>query len=119
MLIVDRWSLHVAEIRARMLEYDGRSFPNVVVVIPWNAHDQESVACQIELNETLRKAFPTRLQLPDPRIFRDDIASVDDLRDVIAAALKQTVERLRIDAPTKRSIPPGPTQQPVVQGPVA
>jgi FxsC-like protein len=86
-MIVDTWTLRLADYHTHVREYDRRAYANCVVLVPWNDADAESMKNRPLLQQAVQATFARRLQAKDPATFLDAIGSPDDLRRSLASAL--------------------------------
>jgi FxsC-like protein len=93
-ILVDTWTLRLEKYREFMREYDKRSYPNCVVLIPWNFNDEETKLTQEVLQSAVQLTFVNRLLSKDPNSFFDTIGSPQDLRTNLSTALNTA--RMRI-----------------------
>lgn len=93
-LLVDTWTLRLEQYHRFMREYDRRSFLNCVVAVPWNPRDEETVGSRDLLEKALQITFSNRLATSDPESFQSGIASPDELRQKLSAALNAARMRL-------------------------
>lgn len=101
-IIVDTWTLRLAEYHEFMREYDRRSFLNCVVLVPWNPADTETKDSRTVLEDAMRASFPTRTAVRDPKTFIDSISSSDDLRRSLATSLAEARARVINAADVRR-----------------
>ena len=118
-MLVDSWTLCLPEYRDLMQKYDGYSFWNCAVLIPWNDKDDNTVKKRNTLESAIRKAFITKARSKDPNLFIDTIASHDDLISVLSVTL-QRVKLQIIDVTNDFKKIEGETiLQPIIAGPGA
>jgi FxsC-like protein len=101
-LVVDTWTLQLDAYRRFMRDYDDRNFLNCVVLVPWNAKDDETTRSRAALEDRLRVTFLKRMLARDPASFLDAISSPDDLRKSLATALNAARMRILSAAEVKR-----------------
>ena len=101
-IIVDTWTLRLAEYHEFMREYDRRSFLNCVVLVPWNPADAETKDSRAVLEDAIRASFPARTAVRDPKTFIDTISSSDDLRRSLATSLAEARARVINAADVRR-----------------
>jgi FxsC-like protein len=99
---VDTWTLQLESYRSFMKEYDDRNFLNCVVLVPWNAKDDETAKSRGMLEGRLQATFLKRMLARDPASFLDTISSPDDLRKSLATALNAARMRILSAAEVKR-----------------
>jgi len=93
-IIVDTWTLRLEQYQKFMREYDKRSYPNCVVLIPWNLNDEETKLTREILQSAVQLTFMNRLLSKDPNSFIDMIGSAQDLKTSLSTALNTA--RMRI-----------------------
>jgi FxsC-like protein len=112
-IVVDSWSLKIPNYREWMKKFDGKSFLNCIVVIPW-INDDETIAGRSELNNFVMATFPTRILNNSPN-FLDCVDSVDKLNDQLGRTLCETKQKIIRLANVEREIDGAqPINKPVI-----
>lgn len=101
-ILVDTWTLRLEQYQKFMREYDKRSYPNCVLLIPWNLNDEETKLTQEVLQSAVQLTFVNRLLSKDPNSFIDTIASAQDLKANLSTALNTARMRILSVAEVKK-----------------
>jgi FxsC-like protein len=112
-LVVDLWTLSLERYAALMQRYDERRFYNSVVLVPWS---ETASAHRAQLEGAVLQSFPNLTNPADPNSFVDAIASPDDFRKELAAALTRARLRVLNAARAVRKMP-GDVPKPSLEGP--
>lgn len=107
-LIVDTWTLQLKHYFDFMRQYDNRTFPNAVVLVPWNPKEAAEGARRPKLVAALKKAFLNRLVINDPQFYQDAIKSPDDFRKYLRIAINEARMKLVNIGEIKKSIADAP-----------
>ena len=86
-VIVDAWTIRLQSYHDLMHEYDKTSFFNCAVLIPWNNQDDETEQKRDTLETALRITFENKTAAKDPKSFREEIVSFEQLDNELRDAL--------------------------------
>ncbi len=117
-LLVDAWTVRLAEYHELARAYDQQNLLNSAVLIPWNLADAETAEHSEILRIAIQSAFENNCQRRDPRTFRENISSNRDLkrelRNVIIETQRRVIEKADV---ARRATGHGVIVKPVVSGP--
>jgi FxsC-like protein len=112
-LIVDAWSLQVERLGRELRRYDekGKKYLNLVVLVPWNLEDKQTVLSRKDLQRRLERTF-ARSTTPqkDPQVFLDEITSGEQFTAAFSQALEAS--RGRVIQYKMKRMEPGATVAP-------
>jgi FxsC-like protein len=115
LLLIDPWSVRIADYRDRLEQYDGQAFVNTGLLVPW-ATDEETTrnraALSSELTATLSRNFITNVDY-----VRDGIGSADELQNELIGAVEEVRRRITQRSRAIRSLPGAARSVPQVAGP--
>jgi FxsC-like protein len=80
-LIVDPWTIRLAPYQKLMRQFDERALIKTGVVIPWNAHDDESSQSEAKLSAAVRVTFQKLYE--NTNRFRFPVKTADDFSNAI------------------------------------
>lgn len=117
-VIVDVWTIRLPTYHNLMREYDKRSLLNCAVLIPWNSQDDETKRHRDKLETALRVTFVNKMVAKDPKSFREEIVSPEqlesELRDVIIEIGQRILESREV---ARKAVGEGVIVQPQISGP--
>jgi len=94
--IVDAWTICLDQYLNLIQEFDSWNSLNSGVLIPWNNLDSETNKKHQKLKDALRIAFRNKMTVLDPKSFREEVISLEDLevtlRDMLIEIHKRIVE---------------------------
>jgi len=95
-IVVDPWTVRLAQYNSFMGEYDKRSYLNCAVLIPWNKRDNETAQNRDKLMTALQATFKSKMIVKDPKSFKEEIVSPEhldaELRDVLMEIRRRILE---------------------------
>jgi FxsC-like protein len=95
-IAVDPWSIRLAPYHDLMREFDGKSFLNCAVLVPWNNDDDETKTNRSHLMTALQITFTHRFADSNLKLFRNEISSPEqlerELRDVFIEIQRRILE---------------------------
>lgn len=116
-VVVDVWSVRLAEYAAIMRTLDESSFLNCAILVAWNRSDEETVGAERALGQELRQLFENRFVTGDPMFHGrvDGPAELETrLRTVMQEVRRRIVEHAEVQRVSKGE---GPNVAPQVSGP--
>jgi FxsC-like protein len=117
-LLVDAWTVRLAEFHELVQAYDQQNLLNTAVLVPWNLEDAETAEQAEVLRVAIQSAFENNCQRRDPRTFRDNVSSSRvlkrELRNVLAETQRRIIERADV---ARRATSAGMIVKPIVSGP--
>jgi len=117
-LIVDVWTIRLQRYHYFMREYDERSFLNCAVLIPWNDQNDETEQNRDTLENALRTAFQYKTVAKDPKSFREEITSFNQLDHELCDVLMEIRRRItETGEVARRAEAEGIIVQPQISGP--
>jgi FxsC-like protein len=91
-LLVDTWSLKIAELMRQVEHYDNFGFSNSAALVVWD-EGPDTEAEKDELQELVAKAFDDNLSRSNPRFFRHSVST----RAALSKELRSTLQHLRMN----------------------
>jgi FxsC-like protein len=93
-IVVDAWTLRLAQYGTPMSAYDSRKFLNCAVLVCWNSGDDELTETKrSELTQLLRETFHRNIINPSPNCFLE-IHSHDELVKELPTMLSMARKRI-------------------------
>jgi len=117
-LIIDVWTIRLQRCHNFMREYDERSFLNCAVLIPWNDQNDETEQNRNMLENALRITFENKTVAKDPKSFREEITSFNQLDSELCDVLMEIRRRItETGKVARRAEAEGIIVQPQISGP--
>ncbi len=118
-IVVDTWTLQIKKYEEIMREYDDQSFINCVLLVPWNAQDEETNTNSPLLKAKVDDVFYKRKQgLGAACSFLYPVGSLEDFKLALYTALykarERILERLEVEKIAKST---NPIPKPIIVGP--
>jgi FxsC-like protein len=115
-MVVDAWTLQVDSYFNYMRLYDGRTFVNCAVLVPWNMKDEDTAEKISTLQDRIRKAFARRIISKDPTCILDRISTAEDLESELKASLHKVRMRIMEYGEVGKPVDSG-APKPTISGP--
>lgn len=92
-LVVDPWSAKLAKYKTPLSKFDEDHFINSAVIVIWNNNDEETTQEKGDLIFNLRNSL-SRCMLDNTTMVKDDIATMDDLKNSMSNAIDDARAKL-------------------------
>ncbi len=99
MVLVDPWTIQLADYGKYIHEYDGVQFSRSTVLICWNEEDAETISARGNLSQTLETVFYRTSRASSPERFRNAIGTITQLRQELADALLRVRRQIVDETP--------------------
>jgi FxsC-like protein len=84
-VVVDPWSLNIAEWRQFVQDFDTTLVRNCGVLVLWNKEDPETAHGRMTFSSSIQESFDRRIQLTNT-FFRESVVSIEELQQTLVDA---------------------------------
>lgn len=116
-LLLDIWTAQLPQYREVLQKLDELNYNNCSVLMPWDQSDNETIEQLAELRKGVRDTFKRWSRRYKSVYFRDEIKSIDELREQLRETLVQLQMEILNDADIevfRRAEGDGPKTKPMV-----
>jgi FxsC-like protein len=99
-IVVDPWTLQLGTYAKALQDYDELDLLHCAVVVPWNETDPETTSAREDLHALLKETLVNKVLAKDPKRFRSDVSSPEQLeanvRDLLVELRQRILERMDV-----------------------